>query len=279
MRERRRQERDVPQWLIVTIFSFFGVAVALLGVWLFINLSRPKEVAVPNLAGQSQAEARRSLEAMKLRMRVMPNRVESLRVEADHVVDTDPEVGDKVREGGVVNVRLSAGSRYAIVPDLKGMTLDQARTALTALNLSLEDPVGEDYDQNADAGTILRQDPASGAKVERTQRIRVVVNFGAPPVLAKEPDAAEETGPPPDPTDARRFTIKVRITGLAEPVDVRIEAEPQDGAAEVIYSGRHENGDRFEASALGYGRSMKFRIYYDGELVKEVTQGADRGDR
>ncbi|MGA2089848.1 MAG: PASTA domain-containing protein [Endomicrobiales bacterium] len=67
--------------------------------------------------------------------------------------------------------------KTVMVPDLKGKTLTDAVTQLSALNLGIKKE-GEEFDQNVPAGTIVRQNPLAGMAVRESKIIRVTISQG-----------------------------------------------------------------------------------------------------
>ncbi len=259
-----RDGRDVPLWLLLSIVFCRAVVLALVGVWLAFNMNRPRLVTVPNIKGAPAAEARNTLRAMKLEMHVIGRGV-SKTVDLDHVINVNPPPGGKVREGSQVGVFLSSGSPVVKVPPLKGLTLEAARTALEALNLELDTAVLRRRDRNAPEGTIIDQEPKAKKEIERFGRVRATVSLG---------DGGGGEGS----DQAYRYTLRVRLTDLEKPTNVRVEIT-DDRETRTIYEDRREDGDRVEVATVGYGSEVVFRIYYDGEVVKEVPMRAEEGKR
>ncbi|MBE0416947.1 MAG: PBP1A family penicillin-binding protein [Coriobacteriia bacterium] len=86
------------------------------------------------------------------------------------------------------------------VPDLVGMTLAQARTALEETGLGLA--AAEVYHDTAPAGTIVTQSPAAGSSARPNDVVSVQVSKGKDPTPppAPEPKPAPEPPPPSDDT-------------------------------------------------------------------------------
>ena len=68
------------------------------------------------------------------------------------------------------------------VPDMKGMTLDEARAALEDRHLLVE-VVDSVYNDEAPKGTVVDQDPTAGHEVKRDRRIYLVMNASQPKML------------------------------------------------------------------------------------------------
>ncbi|MGB6040907.1 MAG: PASTA domain-containing protein, partial [Gordonia sp. (in: high G+C Gram-positive bacteria)] len=134
----------------------------------------PREVTLPDLQGQTQDAARTALEQLNLEM--TPVQVDS-ELPAGQVVSTSPNPGTTVEVGSVIQVQISRGNMF-IVPDLKGMTLDDAQKSLESagwqpntLNSS-ERGVGL---ASKDDGKIVAQTPAAGSRLKKNASVSVVV--------------------------------------------------------------------------------------------------------
>ena len=77
------------------------------------------------------------------------------------------------------------------MPDLAGMTVEEADTTLTSGNLALGDVLyNENYPEGVTEGTIFEQTPAAGAMVEASSTVDVVV---AGSELVEVPDVSGMT--------------------------------------------------------------------------------------
>jgi penicillin-binding protein 2D len=83
------------------------------------------------------------------------------------------------------------------VPNLIGMTLAQARTALEELGLGLA--AAEVYHDTAPPGTIVAQDPAPGSVVGPTTVVAVQVSKGKDPTPPPAPEPKPAPAPAPEP--------------------------------------------------------------------------------
>lgn len=266
--EKMKKERDVPVWLLFITVFVGAVAVSLIGVWMLFNLNKPRTVEVPTLRGLSVSEARSVLKNSKLNLRIVTRRA-SDQMDMDRVLESDPEKGESIREGGEVGVVLSAGSRYVLVPDLTGLTIDKAKSVLSSLNLDLDDTVERATDPKVNEGLVLRSSPPARQKVERQSRVRLIVSNG----IATEPSATTQPT-----SEGFVYTLRVRLTDLAVPTQVRVEMEDGEGTR-VMHDQVHDPGEEFDVSALGKGRKATFKFYYDGSLVKTIEKTAGEEEK
>jgi serine/threonine-protein kinase len=144
------------------------------GLFWFANDISSTEVEVPDLVGEQREEAERQLEELELTAEVTEESSDT--VEAGVVISQDPEAGSSVEKESSVELVVSSGQAMVTVPELSGMTQEEAQQALTAAKLtfsveSLENP-------DAEPGTVLGQDPAAGTEVPEQSQVKIFVSKG-----------------------------------------------------------------------------------------------------
>ena len=73
---------------------------------------------------------------------------------------------------------MSGGRQEYQIPDLTGMTLEEAETALTEANLRLDDTVDTETSEDVEEGKIISQKPGANQYVKKNRKIRVTVSLG-----------------------------------------------------------------------------------------------------
>ncbi|PHP53441.1 Stk1 family PASTA domain-containing Ser/Thr kinase [Actinomyces ruminis] len=136
----------------------------------------PTAVAVPEVSGMSEAEARSALEGLGL-VYAKGDDVNSDTIDAGLAVSTDPGEGTSVLLGSTVTVHFSSGSAMVDVPDVTGKSQADARTAITDAGLSVGDVTTEDSTDVA-SGSVIRTDPLAGTSVERGSTVSLVISSG-----------------------------------------------------------------------------------------------------
>lgn len=131
-------------------------------------------VTVPDVTGQTLAVAKQKLEDLHLRVDIAETYDST--VPAGQVVSQDPQGGSTVKEDRLVTLYISKGSEEVTVPDLRGMTQDEAQTQLEKLGLALGQVTEEFSSQKA--GQIISQDPRAGKKIEKGQTVDLVLSKG-----------------------------------------------------------------------------------------------------
>jgi serine/threonine protein kinase/beta-lactam-binding protein with PASTA domain len=129
--------------------------------------SGPAPRTIPNLVGQTPEQAVAELERLGL-VPVKAGDGTSDTIPAGRVRGLQPEPGAQVPRGAEVQYSLSLGPPMATVPNVVGLTAEQARALLRSAGLS----VGR-YEGNPQR-TILSQNPPAGAQIPVGRGISVV---------------------------------------------------------------------------------------------------------
>ncbi len=120
---------------LVAAAALFAAGVLLFNfVVMPLVIHRRAAVIVPDVRGMPRAQAERELERTSLAMRVV-REVHDAEVPRDFVVSQSPRPNETIREGRTVDVVVSLGARTVAVPDLRGMSMRQARIALERAGL------------------------------------------------------------------------------------------------------------------------------------------------
>ncbi|HJS27185.1 MAG TPA: Stk1 family PASTA domain-containing Ser/Thr kinase, partial [Actinomycetota bacterium] len=135
-------------------------------------------VEVPPVVGESRADAEQILEDVGL-VPVIERRVpaEDDTQEPGTVVAQDPDEGEEVERGSIVNLTLVAQPNTAVIPNLQGSTVEEAQAALLELGL---EPAGPEQEASGtvDDGLVTRTDPSVGEQVEEGTPVTIFVSSG-----------------------------------------------------------------------------------------------------
>jgi eukaryotic-like serine/threonine-protein kinase len=172
----------------VLVLLIFG------GVWWFTG-GPGAYTSTPGLVGAREGDAKRALAALGLGSTV--NRVFSTKVAAGQVVSTNPAGGERVRKNGSVVLNISKGPELVPVPDLTGVSADDAESRLRSAQLALGDTTTK-YSNSVDKGKIISTKPSAGSKIAPDREVDIVVSRGAEPVVldnvvGQNVDAARQT--------------------------------------------------------------------------------------
>ncbi|MCR5654587.1 MAG: Stk1 family PASTA domain-containing Ser/Thr kinase [Lachnospiraceae bacterium] len=134
-------------------------------------------IAVPNVAGKDEQTARSELEGAGFV--VTTETAFSDEIEEGFVIKQSPSGSDKAPEGSTVTLTISSGKEVKTVkvPDLKGKTENDAKTALESAGLKAG-TVSEDYSDSVTEGLVISQSRASGDEVEEGSSVNFVLSLG-----------------------------------------------------------------------------------------------------
>jgi serine/threonine-protein kinase len=95
-----------------------------------ITVSRGEPVEVPDVVGQSVADAQQALEDAGLKVVLAPGKVFSDKADKDTVALESPGAGAQAGTGDTVTITVSKGQEMVDVPDVKGKHEDEAKQIL-----------------------------------------------------------------------------------------------------------------------------------------------------
>jgi eukaryotic-like serine/threonine-protein kinase len=136
-------------------------------VTVVVSSGRPK-VTVPDVAGRPTGAARAILAEVHLQARV--ERVFDDNLPQGRAVGTDPGAGARAAWGSTVVLRISKGPDLVEVPDVVGLSRQEASDRLRAagLNARFVLPVGD---------RVVQQSPRGGEKAKRGSDVRLLPNL------------------------------------------------------------------------------------------------------
>lgn len=134
-------------------------------------------VVIPEVTNMTPEAAQDAVEALGLVWELDANKVDSDSVEEGKIAKVNPSVGKKVKKGSTVKGTVSSGKKTVTVPDLTGMTQDQAREYLTQVGLQVGNVQTSD-DPSQSAGKILSSSPAAGETLNKGESVSITVASG-----------------------------------------------------------------------------------------------------
>lgn len=153
----------------------------------------PEFRTLPDFTGSPLDEARTTIEELALVPVEAAERVFSETAPVDEVVswevqgDTSLGAGSQVLPGRTIVLTVSQGPEPRPAPELANLTVDEATSALEALQLEIAR--GDDvFSDDVEAGRVVSQEPAPGTAVERGGTVTVQVSKGPDLVAVPELD-------------------------------------------------------------------------------------------
>lgn len=266
---KRRPPADpaTPRWhqvinLALTIISI--LAVMGFSAFLFLNFTKPNEVAVPAVVGKTVAEARTILESKRLKLRIAQQAINE-HFPPDTIYGISPPQGTRVKEGSTVAVSLSLGPKMLPVPDVTGLEISKARERLMTDGFQTVQVSSKEYDDEVPYGHVIAQTPAPGRSVDRTQRVLITLSLGVQPDVV--PPDGENSAPSPD-QEVHQWSVPITVPTrrTADLVEVQVEFRDTSGTR-IVYDAYRAPGEEFDVKVDGYGTKATVTVRIDGRRL------------
>jgi eukaryotic-like serine/threonine-protein kinase len=165
---RKKRTRRLVIALVVLL-----VVLAVIAFFLVRALSPSSTFALPNVAHQSEAAAKATLQGRGLT--VDTSRTSSSTTAAGIVLSTTPAAGSQVKKGDTVTLVVSSGPAKAdvTVPDVTTTTVTKATSALKAKGFTVTVTPVKNSKPN---GTVFKQTPVGGTKAKSGSTVKLSVS-------------------------------------------------------------------------------------------------------
>ncbi|MGP9723077.1 Stk1 family PASTA domain-containing Ser/Thr kinase [Corynebacterium sp. AOP40-9SA-29] len=173
--KKRRRGWVVALW-IIAILALIGGGTAVAVNWYSNNSQTSEQVNIPDVAGQPRDEALSALEDAGFDVTVEDQA--DADVDRDNAIRTAPGANSSVPSGSEVTLYVSSGRAVTEVPDLSGMTTQDAQAALEEANLRLRSNVSEQSSDDVPSGEVIEQTHPSGAQVAEGTEVGITVSTG-----------------------------------------------------------------------------------------------------
>jgi serine/threonine-protein kinase len=151
-----------------------AVAVGIVG-W-YVLVGPGSRVVVPSTVGATQLEAGAALDPLGLASLVVEKQF-SEEIAEGRVIQSIPEGGGRIDQGGTVKLIVSKGPERFTIPPLAGLTPEAATNVLAKLPLTIQ-PLAEEFSTSVPKGYVIDSNPPSGEKVKRKASILIRVSKG-----------------------------------------------------------------------------------------------------
>ena len=151
-----------------------AVGVGILGWYLLIGPG--SRVVVPSTVGATQSEVTAALTPLGLTS-VVTEKQFSEDIAEGRVIQSIPEAGGRIDQGGAVKLIISKGAERYTLPSVTGLTPEAAAKVLAQFPLSVQ-PNSEEFSAKVPKGYVIDSNPPAGEKVKRDALIVVRVSKG-----------------------------------------------------------------------------------------------------
>jgi eukaryotic-like serine/threonine-protein kinase len=182
----------------------------------------PRLVEVPEVIGMRAAQARTALEEAELG--VEPNRVFHEEASTGEVVDQNPSAGTEIEVGRVVTITVSRGPQPVAVPNVVGLSREEAERVLE--NGGFDVAVREEFSNDVPRGQVAGQTPAADTRVGPGSTVEIVISrgprrFPMPEVVGRNEGAAR--------SQLEGLGLEVRIVQLPAGGNRVVGQDPEPG--------------------------------------------------
>lgn len=144
------------------------------GLVLGIRGMGSSEVAIPELSGKTEQQATQELNELGLKLDVTDYRESDQ--EKGYIIEQLDKAGNQVKKGFAVKVISSSGIASVSVPELFGMTAEEAEKELAENGLVLGSVSNEDSEYQKD--TVISQSQRQGKELKSGEKIDIVLSKG-----------------------------------------------------------------------------------------------------
>ena len=186
MRWRGRARQALPYVIAAT--AGFVLSYLIVAFFVFPATIIPSDRKVPNVVGMAYDEAAKRLTADGFRAKSGEQRFHAS-APAGTVLEQDPPADAVEAKGVEVVLHVSSGQRRGEVPNVVGMTRQQAELAIE--NVGLDVGAIEEIRTNTPRGTVSASRPVAGTRVTVPSSVTLTVSAG--PASVDMPDVVGES--------------------------------------------------------------------------------------
>ena len=282
---KKKTEQNAVMLAFATALAFVLV---ILGIILLV--ANPLSKKVPDFVGLTVEEA--NFESRKSGYGVELEYEYNDTVEKDVVIRQDPDAGTTLDKHEKITLYVSDGATGGKieVPNLKNMSIEDAKDIINDLKLMCE---VEFVDSESEAGTVIRQSPATGTHMNPAGKVKLYVSTGSdessdntketqkPTDAPSDSDNAsnsDDTKNTPPPTDKSTPTPEPEANATSKRYSVRIPDDARETVhvkivanGNVLHNSTHSKSEGMVTQEITGSGNVKVQTYIDGVLVNEET--------
>ena len=278
------------------------IAIVSIGVGIFVfggksdeSEGTGKKVEVPDVVGKHKDEAKKILEDAGFKMTITEYDSKSKEA-AGTVIEMYPEAGMEKEEGSEVRVVVagedekeepsnSGSSSEDKMPNLKGMTEEEAKAALKELGITSVN-VKTEYSNETPEGQVISQTPSAKSSITSSTKVTLVISNGkkeeeeeikVPSVIGLKRDSAKDI------LERRGFVVKIvtKPVGNSNDDGYVVDCSRNDGetvkkgSSITITIGKYEGKTVNEKEIVGMTRSEAEQWAKNNGVTVNFTGNSD----
>jgi serine/threonine-protein kinase len=159
-----------PTRRTLAIAGIIALVLALGAFYYFFIMPQPVEI--PEMKGLSLAQAQSALDELGLDSKLLQQ--ESNEFAPGTIMGQAPVAGEIVNKGSTVVLTVAQAATSATVPNVVGLTEEEAKAQIVEAGLAVGETLREESDTAAQ-GTVLAQDPAAGTLVPGSAQVILTI--------------------------------------------------------------------------------------------------------
>ena len=147
-------------------------------IQIWVNNGKGQEV--PNIVGLELLEARSRLKGQNIQIETIDYYPSNQKYNT--ILGVYPKPGTKLEINQKISILVSSQQMIdpSVMPNITGLDLNDARETLKQIGLEIGS-VSQTSDPTLPVNTIISTNPAAGTKIQRGQKVSIVLNTGAAP--------------------------------------------------------------------------------------------------
>lgn len=145
-----------------------------------IWVNNGEDVKVPNIIGLELLEARSRLKGQNIQIETIDYYPSNQKYNT--ILGVYPKPGTKLEINQKISILVSSQQMVdpSVMPNITGLDLNDARELLKQIGLDIGN-ISRTSDPTLPVNTIISTNPAAGTKIQRGQKVSIVLNTGAAP--------------------------------------------------------------------------------------------------
>lgn len=173
--EKKKKKLSKKQKILIAVIAAVVVLGGLGGAYA-LGAFGGNTVIVPDLQGKTLQEAKALAEEVGFEVEE-GQQVNDAEIEEGCIVSQDPEANSTAKEGTTIRVNISKGPSNGEVPNVVGMTEDDAREALAAAGFKVGDVSPGESER--DEGEVYEQSPEAGESAPEGSTVDLRISDGS----------------------------------------------------------------------------------------------------
>jgi eukaryotic-like serine/threonine-protein kinase len=169
--QKAEENSDVDEGLVIRTDPPANTKAALDSTVTIIYSSGPTTLTVPDVTNRSENDARNALSGAGF-TNVKRTEEASNDIPEGNVIRTDPPANSQAAANQQITLVVSTGRGQVGVPNVEGLTEDNARAQLQGFKVQTRDQDTNDFNQD---GRVLSQNPTAGTQVDQGSTINLVI--------------------------------------------------------------------------------------------------------